>query len=140
MNREKLEQKARDLCYELNIGGGYWDLDFSCYTDFGLKMEIKKMEKIIRQREKEELYINIKDYQGGNFAVGCIGNLKEWREKAIYWCDNDNYESLVKMLENYKIKNNELIDFIQDFWSIEIVKFDKNVDYEEEYNLELYYM
>ena len=31
MNREKLEQKARDLAFELNIG--YYDLDFSCYNE-----------------------------------------------------------------------------------------------------------
>lgn len=132
MEREKLEQKAKDLAFDLNIG--YYDLDFSCYTDFGLEMEIKKMEKVIKARDKGNLYININDFQCGEWAIGCVGTLKNWREKAIYWCDSDGNIELIKALKNYKIKNKDLIEFINDYWDIEIVKYEKNIDYDiEEY-------
>ena len=135
--REKLEKKLRGLAFELGLD--YYE-DLSCYTDFGLKEEIREAEKILRQREKGNLYVCVDDLQGGNFCVGCVSDLKGWREKAIEWCFMDDHYGLERDLKNYKIKNCDLIDFIQDYWEIEIVKFDKNIDYEEEYDLELYYM
>lgn len=137
MNREKLERKARDLAFELGLN--YYE-DLSCYSEEYLKREIKKLERTIKARDRGELYICICDLQGANFAVGCCADLKGWREKACEWCYMDDNYGLERILKNYKIKNRDLIDFIQDFWQIEIVKFDKNIDYEEEYNLELYYM
>lgn len=86
--------------------------------------------------ENKKLYINIDDYQGGTFALGRIGTLKKWREQAMDWCYmDDNYE-LYNLLKYYKIKNDRLIEVINDIWSIDIVEYDKNVNYD----LELYFM
>ena len=137
MNREKLEQKARDLAFELGL---YYYEDLSCYNVEKLKREIKKLERIIKVRDKGELYINIDDYQNSDFALGRIGTSKQWREQAIEWLDCGCSECLQNKFSSYYIKNSELIDYINNMWEIEIVKFDKNVDYEKEYNLELYYM
>ena len=137
MNREKLEQKARDLAFELGLN--YYE-DLSCYNEEELKREIKKLERIIKARDRGELYINIDDYQNSNFALGRIGTLEQWRKQAIEWLDSGYSECLQNKFSSYYIKNSELIDYINNMWEIEIVKFDKNVDYEEEYNLELYYM
>ena len=75
----------------------------------------------------KKLYININDYQNTNFAIGRCLTLKGWREQAMDWAYMDEYISLYNALKYYKIKNNELIDFINDFWQIEIV------EYKEEY-------
>ena len=80
----------------------------------------------------KKMYININDYQGGDFAIGVYGKLIQWRKKAMEWCDMDDNYSLLNALKYYKIKNSELIDFINDFWDIEIVEFDNNKNYEFE--------
>lgn len=71
----------------------------------------------------KKLYINIKDYQGTDFAIGRCLTLKGWREQAMDWAYMDEYTSLYNALKYYKIKNNRLIDFINDFWQIEIVEY-----------------
>lgn len=80
----------------------------------------------------KKLYINVNDYQGGDFAIGCYGTLKQWREKAMEWSDMDDNYSLYNELKYYKIKNAELIDFINNFWDIEIVEFDTKKQYDFE--------
>ena len=77
-------------------------------------------------------FICIKDLQGAGWAIGYYGTFKQWREKAMDWCYIDDNYSLYNMLKYYKIKNSELIDFIQDYWEIEIVEYDKNKDYDLE--------
>lgn len=134
MNREKLERKARDLAFELNLG--YWELDFSCYSCLELKREIKKLERIIRQRDRGELYINVDDRQNTYFAIGRIGTLKQWREQAREWLDSGYSDNLQDEFSTYKIKNKDLINTINDMWEIEIVKFAKNVDYCIDYDIE----
>lgn len=80
----------------------------------------------------KKLYINIADYQGGDFAVGCYGTLIQWRRKAMEWCYMDDNYSLLNALKYYKIKNSELIDFINDFWDIEIVEYNPSQKYDFE--------
>ena len=75
----------------------------------------------------KKLYININDYQGGTWAIGCCQTLKEWREHAMTWADSDENWGIYNMLKYYKIKNKDLIDFINEYWEIEIV------EYKEEY-------
>ena len=77
-------------------------------------------------------YININDYQTEDFCLGVYGTLAEWRRKAMEWCDLDGFNDLYKLLKYYKIKNNELIDFINDFWDIEIVEYNQNQKYDFE--------
>lgn len=70
-----------------------------------------------------ERYICIKDLQGTGFALDYVGTLKEWRELAMSWAYGDDRISLYNELKYYKIKNSELLDFIQDFWELEIVEY-----------------
>ena len=37
----------------------------------------------------KKYYVNIRDYQGGNWACGFVGTIKEWKELAISWCESD---------------------------------------------------
>lgn len=71
-------------------------------------------------------YINIKDRQGGEWALGVVDTLKGWREYAIGWADSDGSYGLASALKRYSIKNHELIDYINDYWEITIVEFDEN--------------
>lgn len=73
--------------------------------------------------KNNKLYINVWDYQGGNWAVGEVGNLKHWRTLAMQWADSDESWDLYSALKNYKIKNEDLIKYINDMWEIEIVEF-----------------
>ena len=75
----------------------------------------------------KKLYINIDDYQGTNFAIGRCLTLKGWREQAMDWSYLDEHMGVYNMLKYYKIKNKDLIDFINEYWEIEIV------EYKEEY-------
>ena len=74
----------------------------------------------------KKLYINIKDYQGANFAIGRCLTLKGWREQAMEWADMDEHTGLYNSLKYYKIKNSELIDFINVLWAIEIVEYNES--------------
>lgn len=71
-------------------------------------------------------YICMTDYQGGEFAVGDIATAKEWGEIAYSWAESDDWENPSEcLLKNFK-NENELIDFIQEIWELEIVKIEKN--------------
>ena len=80
----------------------------------------------------KQQFICVRDYQNTGWAVGCYGTHLQWRKKAMEWAYMDDNYSLENMLKTYKIKNNELIDFISDFWDIEIVEYDKTKQYDLE--------
>lgn len=100
--------------------------------------------------EIEKQYICIKDLQGGNFGVDRIQNIEEWKETAMFWAENDGNEELYNDLDN--MKNDLVIDYIQELWELEIVEIDKKMsdilyninekineiayDYEKYFNLE----
>lgn len=74
----------------------------------------------------ENLYICTQDFQYGDFAVGNICTAKEWGEIAWSWANNDDWDNPNEcLLENFK-NEQELINFIQEIWEIEILKIDKN--------------
>lgn len=73
----------------------------------------------------DKLYININDYQGGSFAVGLVKTLDEWVEQALEWCEQDDSEEMFEYINN-AVKNEELLDFISEVWTIQIVEYDKN--------------
>ena len=98
------------------------------------------MEKMVELKNKGQLYINIDDYQNSDFAIGRIGTLKQWREQAIEWLDSGNNEEMIKLLENHTIKDDELVNYINNLWEINIVKYDDKVHYQSEYDLELEFM
>lgn len=81
-------------------------------------------------------FINIKDLQTTGWAVGCYGTLIQWRKKAMEWADMDGNYGVYNLLKYYKIKNNELIDFINEFWEIYIVEYDKNKNYDKFFDKE----
>lgn len=89
----------------------------------------------------KKLFINIEDNQGSDFAIGCYGTLLQWRRKAMEWCYMDDHYGLERDLKTYKIKNSELIDFINEYWDIGIVEYDTTKDYgiPQEYLTELNY-
>ena len=66
--------------------------------------------------DEEKLYINTFDDQGTYWALGRIGTLKDWREQAIDWAEGDDAEGIVEEL--IETKNSELIDVINEIWSI----------------------
>jgi len=138
MNRDKKTNydNLEELSYELDI----YSSDIESLNDEEIDNAIKRLKKIKKRRDKGELYINIDDYQNTCFAIGRIGTLKQWREQAIEWLDSGYNECLQKKFSKYYIKNKDLIQYINDMFEIEIVKFDKNIDYAEKYDLEYEYM
>ena len=75
----------------------------------------------------ERLYKCTKDFQNTDFAVGEIMSAKEWGERAYDWAYSDDWEHPEEcLLENFESEQ-ELIDFIQDFWDLEIVDWHKYI-------------
>lgn len=73
-----------------------------------------------------KLYINVEDKQGGAWALGEVGTLRAWRDYAMNWADSDENYGTYEALKRYTIKNSDLLDYINDFWDIEIIPFDKD--------------
>jgi hypothetical protein len=88
----------------------------------------------------KKLYININDKQGGEWALGCYGTLKQWRDVAMSWAFQDDAYNTYNILKYYKIKNENLIKFINDNWDLEIVEFDTNKEDFSEYDFSLTYL
>lgn len=67
------------------------------------------------------LYLCTIDYQNGDFGVGRKQTEPEWFITALEWnngCyEDDDYAMFLQYAQDHK-----LIDFIQDFWEIKIVK------------------
>ena len=55
---------------------------------------------------KKVLYINTRDYQGGNWFVGAIFTIEEWKDCALIWCDLDGNEELYELIKNKKMMKN----------------------------------
>lgn len=75
--------------------------------------------------EDYTLYINTRDYQGGSWFVGVKGSIQEWKNTALCWCDMDGNDELYEYIEKQKA-DKDLLDFINEVWTMEIVKYDKN--------------
>jgi hypothetical protein len=70
-------------------------------------------------------YINVRDYQGGSWAMGCLNTIKEWQEVALEWCDSDENWEMYDYIKKHEL-NEKLIGLINDVWSINIVPFNKD--------------
>jgi hypothetical protein len=70
----------------------------------------------------KKYYINIDDYQGGNWAMGSIDTIKNWKQRALEWCDSDENWELYKYIKRHKL-DTDLIKIINDYWDINIVEF-----------------
>lgn len=66
-------------------------------------------------------YVNIADYQGGNWAFGFVGTIKEWQELALTWCDSDENFDLYDAIKQHEL-NEKLLDMISEIWTIEIIE------------------
>lgn len=71
---------------------------------------------------KNKNYICIRDFQGGNFAVGSIENIEGWQERALGWCEADDNEELYRDL--YNTGKKQVINFISELWELELVEID----------------
>lgn len=80
----------------------------------------------------KKLYINLEDYQNGGWFVGVYGTLKQWRNQAMEWCDMDENYEIYNLLKYYKIKNCDLLYFINDYWTIGIEEFNPTIEYDLE--------
>lgn len=91
-------------------------------------------------KNKKQYYINIRDYQGGTWAMGCVDTIKEWKNRALEWCDSDENWELYKAIKNHKL-DTELLDIISEYWDIKIVEFSKDNINEilDNYGTEEYY-
>lgn len=81
----------------------------------------------------------VKDYQGGSWGMYCQ-SIKDWRQTAMEWCDSDENWGTYNALKYYKIKNEDLIDFIEDYWEIKLVETSKELylKYKDKYDIEDY--
>jgi hypothetical protein len=88
-------------------------------------------------------YRGVEDYQGGTWGM-YVQSISDWRKSAMCWCDSDGNYELYNALKYYKIKNKDLIEFIEEFWTIKLVPTSKELylkykdkiyieDYEEDY-------
>ena len=73
----------------------------------------------------DKLYINVNDYQGGTWALGQVGTIQDWKEIALCWCDSDENWETYDYIEKHE-NNVDLINYISEYWDIEIVAFDEN--------------
>jgi len=87
-----------------------------------------KIPKRLSNKDKDpadkDLYKCTRDLQGGSFAVDISQTIEEWRETAISWADSDESFGVVKELK--KLPANKIIDYISEFWTLEIIKIYKN--------------
>lgn len=81
----------------------------------------------------------VEDYQGGSWGM-YVQSISDWRKSAMQWCDSDENWELYNALKYYKIKNKDLIPYIEDVWDIKLVPTSKemylkykDVIHEEEY-------
>lgn len=101
----------------------FYEDEYLCGFDEGFKITPSDTIKTIKHKAKEYLkdkYVCIEDRQGGEFRVGEIKTILEWKEWAIYDRKMCGSESTIKTIKSLKLK--EIINWIADFWEITIVK------------------
>ena len=69
----------------------------------------------------KDLYVNIADFQGTDFAIGRTGTIEQWRQQALDWLDNNDFtRDYIEYLKN--LDSDKVIAEISDNWQIYIVK------------------
>lgn len=66
-----------------------------------------------------ELYVCTKDYQGGNFGIGRVHTVEQWRNVAITWAEADDSDEYVDYFK--VVREDRIIDAIKEIWQLEIV-------------------
>lgn len=79
-----------------------------------------------------KLYVNSRDYQSGNagykyggFAFGFVGTIKDWKNRALEWCDSDGNLEMYNYIKKHKL-NEDLLEDINKYWDIKIVELNKD--------------
>lgn len=66
----------------------------------------------------KHLIDTLEDLQGGEFAVGRVATIKEWKEIALEWCESDNNEEYAKFIK--RLPQKDIIGEIASMWDLEI--------------------
>lgn len=73
-------------------------------------------------------YTCTNDLQGTGFACGRTLTIEGWREQGLDWAYMDDYDGIYEELS--KLPKKKVIDYIQDFWELEIYPTDTIEDWE----------
>lgn len=78
-------------------------------------------------------YICVNDLQGETFGTYRFGSARGWVEQACEWCYMDeDTATMVQILSLWANgKDKEAIEYISEFWEIEIEEYDESKDYSE---------
>lgn len=70
----------------------------------------------------EKRYRVSADLQGGDFGMGRIYTIEQWRLQAIDWADMDEHDGLIETLK--ALPKDEVLDEIAEFWQLEFEEID----------------
>lgn len=74
----------------------------------------------------EKRYRVSADLQGGDFGMGRIYTVEQWREQAIDWADMDEHDGLIETLK--ALPKDEVLDEIAEFWQLEFEEVYTDLD------------
>lgn len=127
MSRDYIMEHAEEVDLVMNtlydeISSRKWDKRYTHEFWLALKEAVEhQIEYEDQQDDLQEKYICVHDYQDTYFHIGDTKTAEEWKEWALSMNDMDECENRE---EFEKLSAEEAIDYIQDMWQIEIVKYD----------------
>lgn len=71
----------------------------------------------------EKEYICIRDLENNGFAEGYSMSVEDWRCQGMDWAELDGDFETIDELE--KLDSKQVLDYIQEYWNIEIVESNK---------------
>lgn len=109
----------------------FYDLDKEFNEDYVQRFaeEFPESFKAIQKLDTTKKFVNLDDYQGGEFACGRIGSLKGWAYQVCEWATMDDYNDtadpddwmhigLLPLMNNFN--PDTLISCINENWQINI--------------------
>jgi len=122
MSKDYIMEHAGEVDLVMNklydeIGSRKWDKEYT--HEFWLALK-EAVEHQIEYEDLQEEYICVHDYQDTCFHIGDTKTAEEWKEWALSMNDMDECENREEFA---KLSAKEAIDYIQDMWQIEIVKY-----------------
>lgn len=85
---------------------------------------------------KNSYYKCTSDLQGGNWCVGILETVQEWKERAIEWADSDGFTGVIKELQAITDEQ-DIMDYISETWSLSFEKMSTISEKLEHYNTAL---
>lgn len=85
---------------------------------------------------KNSYYKCTSDLQGGNWCVGILETVQEWKERAIEWADSDGFTGVIKELQAITDEQ-DIMDYISETWSLSFEKMSTISEKLEHYNMAL---